>query len=265
MSAYRDDHDALLSQCDALRGELATAREGSEELTRIQTELEGKLAELSASRLTDAEKGMAAKRLTMRGVRMGFLLSALVASGIFGYLSLRADSAESRATSNPAANNAAADNSAAGWFAQTRPHCNPVEVSVFLKDNIPPGGEAGTPYKAACFALAGKFEDARRSIDSLQPGLRPAAAHLVFNVVHPIADAGDDMAAGPVMEFVLEYTPNNFMALYHAGMSAYGEGDKERARRRLREFLALYSEDNFFTQTAVATLSKLGSQPEPQP
>lgn len=71
------------------------------------------------------------------------------------------------------------------------------------------------------------------------------------------------MAAGPVMEFVLEYTPNNYMALYHAGMSAYGKGDNKRAVIRLRAFLVLYSQPNHFTKTARETLKKIDPPPLP--
>ena len=51
--------------------------------------------------------------------------------------------------------------------------------------------------------------------------LRWHAAGVVFNVGHPVADAGDDLAAGPIMELVVEFWPNHYMALYHAGAARY--------------------------------------------
>lgn len=252
MSAYRNDHEALLAQCDALRGELANAKAGSEELTNIQTELEAKLAALAGARISEAEKVVASRRLTIRGVVIGLSVSLFAAVGILGYYFTRPAPASPGDTT-------AEKTTPAAWFAASRAHCNPVEASVYLHNSTPPGGDAGKPYVAACFALAGKLDQARAAIDSLPLPQQGEAANLVFGVVHPIADAGDDMAAGPVMEFVLEYTPSNFMALYHAGMSAYGKGDKARAKRRLREFLLFYSVDNNFTQTAIATLKELES------
>jgi TolA-binding protein len=249
MSAYRSDLDALVAQCDALRSELAEANAGSAELAAKKSELEAKVSELAKARITEAEKGIAARRQSIRGALLGTGFAVLVFGGVAGYIMMSADEAaddSARRASTPA-----------NWFAEAKAHCNPVEASVFLANHVPPGGEAGTPYKVACLALAGKFDDARSTLDSLPRSQRADAAGVVFNVVHPVADAGDDVAAGPAMEFVLEYTPNNYMALYHAGMSAYGTNDMPRAKQRLSEFLRLYSVDNHFTQTAIATLAKL--------
>jgi hypothetical protein len=251
MSVYRSDQEALVAQCDALRSELANAKEGSAELAAKQLELEAKVAELAKSRITEAEKGIAAKRVSVRSGFLGVAFSVLVAGGVAGYVVLQADDPGEPQEVTPAS-----------WFATAKAHCNPVEASVFLAQHFPPGGEAGTPYKVACFALAGKFDEARAVLDSLPKAQRPRAVGVVFNVVHPVADAGDDVAAGPVMEFVLEYTPNNYMALYHAGMSAYEKNDMPRAKKRLDDFLLLYSTDNHFTRTAIATLAKLEATPD---
>lgn len=251
MSVYRSDQKALLAQCDALRSELADAKEGSAELAAKQLELEAKVAELAKSRITEAEKDIAAKRVSVRSGFLGVGFSILVAGGVAGYVLMQADVPAEPQEVTPSS-----------WFATAKAHCNPVEASVFLAQNFPPGGEAGTPYKVACFALAGKFDEARAVIDSLPTDQRAGAVGVVFNVVHPVADAGDDVAAGPVMEFVLEYTPNNYMALYHAGMSAYEKGELPRAKQRLEAFLRLYSTDNHFTRTAIATLAKLDATPD---
>lgn len=41
------------------------------------------------------------------------------------------------------------------------------------------------------------------------------AAGIVFRIGHPVADAGDDESAGPIMNLVVKYQPWNYMALYH--------------------------------------------------
>ena len=71
------------------------------------------------------------------------------------------------------------------------------------------------------------------------PSDRAGAANVLFEVAHPVADAGDDRASGPMMELVLEYWPNNYMALYHAGMSEYlARADGDWRRSICRAFLA---------------------------
>lgn len=250
MSAYRSEMHALVAQCEALRSELAETKEGSADLAKKKAELEAKVAELAKARITEAEKGIAAKRQSLRGAVMGCALAAMLFAGVGGYLVMQTDELSPPPELTPAL-----------WFAQAKAHCNSVEASSFLRSNIPPGGAAGTPYKVACFALAGKFPEAREALNSLPRGQQQMAATVVFSIVHDVADAGDDMAAGPVMEFVLEYTPNNYMALYHAGMSAFGKKDMKRAKRRLNDFLALYSVDDHFTRTAIAALTQLEAAP----
>ena len=79
----------------------------------------------------------------------------------------------------------------------------------------------GAGYGAACYALAGRIDHARSLITALPAGERGQASAIVFDIGHPVADAGDDRSAGPIMELVLEFWPENYMALYHAGMSEY--------------------------------------------
>jgi cytochrome c-type biogenesis protein CcmH/NrfG len=89
-------------------------------------------------------------------------------------------------------------------------------------------------------------------------GWRPRAAGIVFEIVHPVADAGDDRSAGPMMRLVLEFWPQNFQALYHAGMSEYAVDDYERARAHLDRFLALYRTDDGWTRNAREVLGRPG-------
>jgi hypothetical protein len=42
-------------------------------------------------------------------------------------------------------------------------------------------------------------------------GDRARAANIVFEVGHPVADAGDDRSAGPLMELVVDYVPDELL------------------------------------------------------
>jgi hypothetical protein len=121
----------------------------------------------------------------------------------------------------------------------------------------PPATVAGAGYHAACFALAGRIDDARRIIDKLSPADRYKAAGVVFDVGHPVADAGDDRSAGPIMELVIDYWPNHYMALYHAGMAEYMVGQRDLSRHNLQEFLKYYHEHDGWTNNAVEILKRL--------
>ena len=149
--------------------------------------------------------------------------------------------------------------SAEQWFASIKQYCNPVEVDVRTRYSPAPSSVDGTGYAAACFALAGKIERARSIIMAAGARDRFQAANIVFNVAHPVADAGDDRASGAMMELVLEFWPNNYMALYHAGMSAYALGRSSVAEQHLRSFLGMYDAADGFTQNAREALKKIES------
>jgi len=144
------------------------------------------------------------------------------------------------------------------WFAAMKPYCNAVEVEVRQQQSPPPATLTGAGYSAACYALAGKIDRARTMINRVARGQRWQAAGIVFEVGHPVADAGDDRSAGPIMELVLEYWPNNYMALYHAGMSEYALGQLDLARAHLQAFLNLYTNNDGWRQNARVTLERLG-------
>jgi len=146
---------------------------------------------------------------------------------------------------------------AGDWFQGTKPFCNALEVESRMKQLPPPEGADGGGYGAACFALAGRIPQARALIVALPAGERSAAASIVFNIGHPVADAGDDRSAGPIMELVLEFTPDNYMALYHAGMSEYVLGQPERAAVNLHRFLELYRSPDGWRQNALEVLSRM--------
>jgi hypothetical protein len=144
------------------------------------------------------------------------------------------------------------DGPAVQWFAAIKPYCNAVEAEVTQREHPAPQTVEGQGYSAACYALGGRIDSARAVIDRLAKEDRYRAA-----VGHPVADAGDDRSAGPIMELVLEYWPNQYMALYHAGMSEYALGQMTQARTHLQSFLSYYQQDDGWTQNARDVLSRL--------
>jgi hypothetical protein len=165
-----------------------------------------------------------------------------------------------------------ATSDAAQWFRRVKPYCNSVEVATLQRGSPPPTTVEGAGYKAACLALAGKIDDARRVIDGIPQGNRTQAVAIVFDVGHPVADAGDDRSAGPIMELVVDYWPNHYMALYHAGMAEYMLGQRDLAKKNLTEFLQLYHENDGWRANGLTVLARLDSAtstdlrrpPEPQ-
>jgi hypothetical protein len=149
---------------------------------------------------------------------------------------------------------------AGAWFQLMKPYCNSVEVETRHRWMPPPSTPSGAGYSAACFALAGNVEKAREIIQQLPGDEQWRAAGIVFNTAHPVADAGDDRSAGPIMEMVIEFWPNHYQALYHAGMSRYALGDRDAAREHLRQFLDYYNQEDGFTANANAVLDRLGGR-----
>jgi hypothetical protein len=146
---------------------------------------------------------------------------------------------------------------AGAWFTRMKPYCNAVEVDVQQQYTPAPAGTQGAGYSAACYALAGKIERARQTIEGLDASDRSAAAGIVFNVGHPVADAGDDQSAGPIMRLVVEYQPDNYMALYHAGISEDILGHADLARTHLERFLEIYRAEDGWRTNARTVLDRL--------
>ena len=149
------------------------------------------------------------------------------------------------------------DGPAGTWFSAVKPYCNALEAESRLRAAPPPAGRDGAGYRAACLALAGKMDAARTTIRELPRGDRAYAAWIVFNVGHPVADAGDDVSAGPIMRLVVEFWPENYMARYHAGIAEYGVGEYERAEEHLQEFLEMYDVEDGFRRNAITVLQRL--------
>jgi thioredoxin-like negative regulator of GroEL len=148
-------------------------------------------------------------------------------------------------------------NAAEAWFTAIKPYCNSVEVEFQTRQNPAPQSVEGIGYSAACYALAGRLDRAQALLDGVPGTSRLQAVGIVFNVAHPVADAGDDRAAGPIMELVVHYWPNHYMALYHAGMSAYTLNQYDRAREHLQAFLKYYESDDGWRRNALDVLQRL--------
>jgi len=146
---------------------------------------------------------------------------------------------------------------AQGWFQAVKQYCNTVEVEMTLRNNPAPTGRDGVAFTAACLALAGKVDGARDAILTLPQADRANAAALVFDMAHPIADAGDDRSAGPIMGLVVEFWPNHYMALYHAGMANYGMGRTQLAKKYLEQFLELYRQEDGWRANAREVIGRL--------
>ncbi|HET9034971.1 MAG TPA: serine/threonine-protein kinase [Myxococcaceae bacterium] len=150
------------------------------------------------------------------------------------------------------------------WLNRVRPRCNAVEALQVMLRDPPPATPEGAGAGAACLALGGKMDAARTLIVALPVGQRALATGVVFEAGHPAADMGDDVSAAPIMKLVLEFWPENYQALYHAGMSEYALGRPSDARPLLEKFLELYTRDDGFTRAAKQALKRIdyGLPPE---
>src|SRR4051812_5571194 len=100
---------------------------------------------------------------------LGWSYVALCVALVVAFLRTRATSREE--LQEPPAP-AAMDASAAAWFRRVKPYCNSVEVTTLERTSPPPATVDGAGFHAACFALAGRVDDARRIIDGVAPGNR---------------------------------------------------------------------------------------------
>ncbi|HJU88041.1 MAG TPA: hypothetical protein VJ672_01530 [Gemmatimonadaceae bacterium] len=150
------------------------------------------------------------------------------------------------------------------WFQRMKPYCNAVEVEVRHRALPAPPTPDGQGYSAACYGLAGRIDRARAAILALAPEHRTRAANIVFNIGHPVADAGDDKSAGPIMSLVVEFAPDNYMALYHAGVSNYILGERALAKPQLERFLELYRADDGWRRNALDVLERMQANLPPR-
>jgi len=189
-----------------------------------------------------------------RGVRPVFLLLLALSLSVVVLVVTRARRAEHAGFADaPRLRGGLADD----WFTAHKAHCNAVEAITFLASHDPGSDVQGAGQRASCLAIAGKIDAARRVIAALSPADQNTVVNQVFLVAHPVADAGDDISARPIMELVLEFQPTQYMALYHAGMAAAIEGADAPARAHLTRFLEVYRSRDGWTQNAQRALRAL--------
>jgi hypothetical protein len=144
---------------------------------------------------------------------------------------------------------------AAGWYAKSAARCNPLEVDVLLRE-----ATASPAERATCLAVAGRITQARAILDAMTAPDRLDTVNAIFSIAHPIADAGDDMSAGPIMGLVVEYQPTNYMAVFHAGMAEFALGHDAVARTHLEHFLRIYTQRDIWRQRAVNALDAITAE-----
>lgn len=127
-------------------------------------------------------------------------------------------------------------------------HCNPLQVQRTLAT-----AALSPSQKVACLAIAGDISSARGAL--MRSHERASALQEIFAVAHPIADAGDDRAAGPIMKLVVEFWPENYMAVFHAGMADYALGQDASAREYLLQFMNIYHAHDIWRSRAAIALA----------
>jgi hypothetical protein len=142
-----------------------------------------------------------------------------------------------------------------GWYQKHAASCNSLEVDVALRD-----ATAMPADRATCLAVAGRITQARAILDAMPPAQRDETVGAIFSIAHPIADAGDDRSAGPIMGLVVEYQPGNYMAVFHAGMAEFALGHDDVARKHLEHFLAIYQQRDLWRQRAETAITDITTE-----
>ena len=262
MGAYRDNFEALRGQVESLERDIERAERNSDRHEALRRELEAKIKQLETARIEEVERQAGAARIRRRAVAAGIFAGAALAAAGYQAVTHWPTAAATAPVGLGAIPASSAQGRATVWFRAIRPRCNSVEVTVAVRESPAPPDVSGQSRLAACFALAGRIDESRLVIDALPVfSSRSAAAQVVFQAVHPVADAGDDVAAGPAMEMVVHYTPGNYMAVYHAGMSAFRLGRDEDARTWLDRFLEMYRSQDVWRTRATNALTEMRSRP----
>lgn len=113
--------------------------------------------------------------------------------------------------------------------------------------------------RVTCLAVAGKVDRARELLRAMSGTAQSRAIAEVFAVAHPIADRGDDASAGPIMALIVEFWPDNYMAVFHAGMAAFALGRDDEARGQLERFLTLYPPRDVWRARAEQALGAIAA------
>ena len=169
-------------------------------------------------------------------LRLGFVVALLVVMAA-GLVALLVRSPGERVVNKPAP-----------------PMCTPLDAETRIADP-----QMSEHDRATCLAIAGKIDAARTRLFAMPAAERSRAVQTIFNVAHPIADRGDDRSAGPIMALVVELWPENFMAVFHAGMAEFALGHDANARAQLERFLAMYPHRDVWRQRAAKALADIAA------
>ena len=202
----------------------------------------------------------------MRSNSEPWLIAALATFALTGVVALRLGSGHDAVPAQPVDPELVtefqpAPLDAVAWFEGARRFCNSVDVDTRMRMQPAPATPEGAMHEAACYALAGRIDRAREIVVGLPVDVRYRAAGVVFEAGHPAADAGDDVAAGPLMELVVEFWPNHYMALYHAGAARYELGDYALAQDYLERFMVEYSPEDGWRSSARGMLQAMEERP----
>ena len=137
---------------------------------------------------------------------------------------------------------------------QAPPMCTPLDADTRIAD------PAMTDIdRVTCLAIAGKIDAARTRLFAMSATERSQAIATVFSIAHPIADRGDDRSAGPIMALVVEFWPENYMAVFHAGMAEFALGHDANAKAQLERFLGMYARRDVWHQRAEKALADIAA------
>jgi len=114
--------------------------------------------------------------------------------------------------------------------------------------------------RVTCLAIAGKIDAARTRLFAMPADARSTAIQSMFDIARPIAELGDERSAGPIMALVVELWPENYMAVFHAGMAEFALGHDANARAQLERFLEMYDQKDVRRQRAQTALAAIASK-----
>src|SRR5262245_1101735 len=132
--------------------------------------------------------------------------------------------------------------------------CTPLEVEETIRS-----AAMNDVDRVTCLAVAGKIDRARLMLRAMPLETQSRVIAHVFAVAHPIADRGDDASAGPIMWLVVEFWPQNYMAVFHAGMADFALGRDDTARTQLENFLQMYPPQDVWRARAERALAAIGA------
>ena len=151
------------------------------------------------------------------------------------------------------------DTKGAAWFVEVHGRCSALELRQLLADTPPPKTRDGTAFAIACAAAAGDLDLAHQKLMAVSSDQRAYAAGAMFELAHEMADRrNNDPNVAKIMRLVIEVWPNNYQALYAAGVVEFQQAaDPKQTRQHLLDFLVTYDREDGFSATARAILDQL--------